>query len=102
MLTCEGRELPESLQKENLDKNLPKMIESLTYKYHDKSGFQIRPKIIAFDTETYSSNGDIMTLCLSDGNHIEFKKDEKDFQKIVDFFTLSCFMTYLAYSTNNL
>ena len=61
MLTCEGRELPESLQKENLDKNLPKMIESLTYKYHDKSGFQIRPKIIAFDTETYSSNGDIMT-----------------------------------------
>ena len=86
MLTCEGRELPESLQKENLDKNLPKMIESLTYKYHDKSGFQIRPKIIAFDTETYSSNGDIMTLCLSDGNHIEFKKDEKDFQKIVDFF----------------
>lgn len=86
MLTCDPRNLPEKLTEEYLQNNLTDVVESLTYKFEDKAGYQIRPKIIGFDTETYSSNGDIMTLCLSDGNHIEFKNGEMDFEKIVNFF----------------
>ena len=86
MLTCDPRTFPENLTPEYLKDNLSKVMDSLTYKFQDKSGYQIRPEIIAFDTETYASNGDIMTLCLSDGNHIEFKNGEMNFEKIVDFF----------------
>ena len=86
MLTCDPRVLPENLTREYLKDNLSKVVDSLTYKFEDKAGYQIRPEVIAFDTETYASNGDIITLCLSDGNHIEFKNGEMDFEKIVNFF----------------
>ena len=86
MLECDPRVLPEALSKESLDWNLQKIMNTLTYKHVDSAGFQIRPTVIGFDTETYASNGDIMTLCLSDGNHIEFKNNEMDFEKIVTFF----------------
>ncbi len=86
MLECDPRVLPEALSKESLDWNLQKIMNTLTYKHVDSAGFQIRPTIIGFDTETYASNGDILTLCLSDGNHIEFKNNEMDFEKIVNFF----------------
>ena len=52
MLTCDPRTFPENLTPEYLKDNLSKVMDSLTYKFQDKSGYQIRPEIIAFDTET--------------------------------------------------
>jgi hypothetical protein len=86
LIKCDPRILPEKLSKDYLKNNLKEVMNSMTYNFQDKSQYQIRPNIMGFDTETYASNGDILTLCLSDGNHIEFKNGEFDFQKIFDFF----------------
>ena len=60
---CEGRELTKELL--NLDVEKSKiMMEKLEYQDLKKEKFQIKPEILAFDTETYAASGDLMTLCL--------------------------------------
>ncbi|QDI74049.1 hypothetical protein [Nitrosopumilus spindle-shaped virus] len=83
---CEGRELPEILQPEKLKEKHKEVFRQLTYNFESASSYQIKPDFLAFDTETYASNGDLMTLCLSTGDHIEFKKGKAEFSDIVQFF----------------
>lgn len=86
MKVCEGRELPDLLKPDKLKERHKEIFNQLTYKFEPASSYQIRPDFLAFDTETYASNGDLMTLCLSTGDHIQFEKGKTDFSDIIKFF----------------
>ena len=82
---CEGRELPKELKDMDIKKSRI-MQEKLEYASLEKEKFQIKPIILAFDTETYAASGDLMTLCLSTGEHVEFKPKEINLDKIFELF----------------
>lgn len=85
MKFCEGRELPKELSKNYLKKHHKRIFETLQYSPLGLDSFQTLPDIIGFDTETYQ-NGDLLTLCDSEGHIIEFNKGEYDLEKVFNFF----------------
>ena len=66
---CEGRELPKELLNLTV-KESRIMQQKLIYEPVKREKYQIKPIIMAFDTETYAKSGDLMTLCLSTGKHM--------------------------------